>query len=133
MSDLYRELILDHWRNPRHAAPLTKPTVIGEIANESCGDSARVELLFDDDVIRDVSIQISGCALATAAGSILAERITGQPLSVTTNIDEAMMLSWLGGIDPATSRRRCATLALEAVRTILAAYPIPFETPSVEG
>lgn len=119
MSDLYRELILEHWRNPRHAAPLTKPTRVGEVVNEACGDSARVELEIRGTEIRASSIQVYGCALATAAGSILAERIIDQPVDAVRTMDEAKMLELLGGIDPAASRRRCVTLALEAFQAAL--------------
>ena len=119
MTDLYRELILDHWRNPRHAGPLGTPTHVGEVVNETCGDSAWVELAISDRVIRDSSVQVSGCALATAAGSILAERIINRSTNDVQSINEKVLLQWLGGIDPAASRRRCATLALEALQVAL--------------
>ncbi len=144
MSDLYRELILEHWRNPRHAVPLERPTHVATVINEACGDSARVELqisprpslkkrgnsslykrevgrdLVGEEVLADVSIQVSGCALATAAGSVLAERIVGQSVEDARSFDETIILKLLGGIDPAVSRRRCVTLALEAMQKVLA-------------
>src|SRR3989338_3920330 len=100
MSDLYRELILDHWRHPRHAAPLDHPTHVGEVINEACGDSVRVALVIRATEIDASSIQVSGCALAVAAGSRLAERIINQPVSTVRTIDEPRMLDWLGGIGP---------------------------------
>ena len=119
-SDLYRELVLDHWRKPRYAAALTQPTHVGAVVNEACGDSARVELTVHDETVGDLSVQVSGCALATAAGSVLAERIVGRSIDEVRLIDEAAMLELLGGIDPSASRRRCVTLALEALQEAVA-------------
>lgn len=117
MSNLYRELILNHWRSPRHALALTAPTHSAELENASCGDSVRVELLIVDGVVRDVAIIVSGCTLATAAGSLLAEQLVGQSIDDVRTITSEQLFTLMGG-EPAAGRRRCASLALEALQAI---------------
>lgn len=118
-ADLYRELMLDHWRSPRHAAPLSSSTHTAAVENDQCGDAATAELEINGVTIRDLSVRVSGCALATAAGSLLAERTIGRSISDVRSFNEQTMIELLDGAEPSASRRRCATLALEAVQSAL--------------
>lgn len=116
---LYREILLDHYRNPRHAQRLPHPTHHADTANRSCGDRVQVQLTVVNDVVEDVGILTEGCALAVAGGSVLAEAIVDVNLDAARAIDDQQIFKLLGGIAPSPSRAQCATLALKALKDSL--------------
>ena len=77
-DDLYREVILDHYRRPRGRTPVTCPDVVNEGLNPVCGDEVKIELKFEGDRVKDVAVLGRGCAISTAAGSMLAEVLPGK-------------------------------------------------------
>ena len=77
-NDLYREVILDHYRRPRGRSPLQCPDVENEGLNPVCGDEVKLALKFEGDTVSDVSVTGRGCAISTAAGSMLAEVLPGK-------------------------------------------------------
>ena len=117
--DLYRDMILDHWRDPRKNEVLENPTHQHTLANASCGDNAAIELRIENDLISDVSIQISGCALSTASASVLAESILGKPIDEVSKLTEVDIRELLGGIEPVFARTGCLTLGLQAIQQAL--------------
>ena len=80
-DELYRDVILDHYRRPRGRAPLTSPDISGEGLNPVCGDEVQVALEFDGDQVKGVSVTGRGCAISTASGSMLAELLPGRSIS----------------------------------------------------
>lgn len=78
LDDLYRDLILDHYRSPRGAAPLPQPTVTEDGYNPLCGDEIKLELLLRDGRIEDVSVRGHGCSISVASGSLLVEQLKGR-------------------------------------------------------
>ena len=78
LDELYRELILDHYRNPRHHEPIEGAEVIAEGYNPLCGDRLTVYLKMDGDRIADVAFQGSGCAISTASASIMTSELKGK-------------------------------------------------------
>jgi nitrogen fixation NifU-like protein len=89
MDDLYREVILDHHRSPRSSAPLTRPDAEAAGKNPSCGDEVTLQLAFTGDKISAVSVRTSGCAIATASGSILGELLVGRTQDEGARLAEA--------------------------------------------
>lgn len=77
LDALYREVVMDHHRNPRGAHRLQAPDVHAEGVNPSCGDEVCLELDIADGRIREACVQTRGCAVSTASGSMLAELIRG--------------------------------------------------------
>lgn len=116
--DLYRDIVLDHWRNPRSSTPLAEPTHENTFTNASCGDSAFVQLTVTDGVITNVSVRVSGCALSTASASVLAENLVGQTLEEIQQLSESDIRRLLGDVDPIPARAKCLTLGLEAIQQI---------------
>jgi nitrogen fixation NifU-like protein len=78
LDDLYRELILDHYRNPRNKGTLIAPTCKSEGYNPLCGDEIAVELTLDDGVIKDVAFHGRGCSISQASGSMMTDAIKGR-------------------------------------------------------
>ena len=76
VRDLYRELILDHARNPRHFGKLANTTHSAEGINPLCGDKLKLYLdVSDDDTIRGAAFEGSGCAISVASASLLTDMI----------------------------------------------------------
>lgn len=78
LDALYREVVMDHHRNPRGARRLDQPDVHAEGVNPSCGDEVCLELDIAEGHIREACVQTRGCAVSTASGSMLAELIRGR-------------------------------------------------------
>jgi nitrogen fixation NifU-like protein len=80
-DELYRELILDHYRAPHHREPLPQPDVVAEGYNPLCGDEVELQLGFENGTVRDVSFQGRGCSISQASGSMLTDAVIGKPVS----------------------------------------------------
>jgi nitrogen fixation NifU-like protein len=78
LDELYRELILDHYRSPRNRVPLESPAVAAEGYNPLCGDEVELRLSFEGETISDVSVSGRGCSISQASGSMLTEAIKGK-------------------------------------------------------
>jgi nitrogen fixation NifU-like protein len=81
MDSLYREVVLDHHRNPRGARPLDDYDVQASGKNPSCGDEVTLQVRFDGDRIAAVGVLSEGCAISTSSGSMMAELIEGRSLA----------------------------------------------------
>ena len=81
-NDLFREIIMDHSQRPRRHGHLQDPTHQGHGDNPMCGDKIKLDLLIDPQgLIKDVAINVVGCAISTASASLMAHKLKG--LSVT--------------------------------------------------
>lgn len=115
----YGDVIHEHSRHPRNYGSLEAPDVRAEADNPLCGDRVRIELaLAPDGTIREARFLGDLCMIAKASASLLTELLRGRPLEPL--IEEQQLLDALQAeIKPA--RRKCALLALEALRTALRA------------
>lgn len=75
LEELYREVILDHYRNPRNRGALRGPHVHAEGANPSCGDEFALDLRLEDGKVSGVAIQGQGCSISQASGSMMSDAI----------------------------------------------------------
>jgi len=78
LEDLYRDVILDHYRNPRHRDPLAAPDAIGEGVNPLCGDEVTVEVAFTDDTVTDISVRGQGCSISQSSASMMSDLVIGK-------------------------------------------------------
>src|SRR3990167_6999334 len=106
--DLYREIILDHYRDPRNKGSLAQPDRVGDVTNTTCGDTLRLELKFDGDGrVTDVAFSGAGCAVSQAAASLLTEEMKGKTLEELKAIREDDVFRLLCG-PVSTGRVNCA-------------------------
>jgi nitrogen fixation NifU-like protein len=77
LDELYRQVILDHYRNPRRSGSIQSPDATAEGHNPLCGDEVTVELSVDGDSITDAAVRGRGCSISQASGSMLADAIVG--------------------------------------------------------
>lgn len=137
-DDLFREIILEHYRSPRNRGALAAPTHSAHGLNPVCGDEVRVELSLEGDTIREVAFEGQGCSISQASASLMSEQLKGVGLAAARRLDRAfraMMvdggppdpvlgdLEALRGVAKFPARVKCAMLswnvleeALEAVR-----------------
>jgi nitrogen fixation NifU-like protein len=128
LDDLYRELILDHYRHPRNKGELAQPTARVEGYNPLCGDEIEVDLLIDaDGVIEDVAFKGRGCSISQASSSMMTDAVKGQTREEARKIIDAFTKMMTDPeLEPATElgdleafqgvakfpvRVKCATLA----------------------
>ena len=124
-DDLYMEVILDHNKNPRNKGNIDEHTNHADGHNPLCGDKIALDLIIEDNLVKDIKFTGSGCAISTASSSILTEAIIGKEISeirhlfedfhelVTTDIEKNNLgkLSVFEGVKKYPARVKCATLA----------------------
>ena len=97
LDDLYREVILDHYRSPHGAADIEAPTVAAEGFNPLCGDELVLKLDIADGRIRKVHVKPSGCSISVASASMLAQQLEGRELADALLVKEAFKQVMRGG------------------------------------
>lgn len=131
MNDIYKEQIIDHFRNPRNMGELEKADVVVRETNASCGDMFElgVRLRMQKSAspagrsefrIKDIKFKGVGCAISVAAFSLLTEKVKAQDLSLEemSELTEKDIVDLLG-IRISQTRMKCATLPLRALRRII--------------
>ena len=114
---MYRDEILDHYKRPRNEGSLeTEYKAEGE--NASCGDDTHIFLAIEDGKVQDMKHETDGCAICTAAISILSEEIQGRKISDVEDLDKDWMLEKLG-VDISPMRMKCAMLGLKTMHKSL--------------
>jgi nitrogen fixation protein NifU and related proteins len=82
LEDLYREIILDHYRSPRNRGELpTPPAVAAQGHNPLCGDEVTVFLQLDDGLVSDVRVAGQGCSISQSSASMMSQAIKGKPVN----------------------------------------------------
>jgi nitrogen fixation NifU-like protein len=116
MDDLYRDEILEHYRNPHNFGILESPTTAKEGANPLCGDRITLMLgINDEGAIEEVAFTGRGCAISQASASMLTDEIKGKPLDEIAKLGRHDVLDNLG-IEISPARMKCAMLSLETLR-----------------
>lgn len=122
--DLYRDLILDHYKHPRNFGHLDKPDVVMEEGNVTCGDRIVLELSVTRHpspvTICDVRFSGEGCAISQASASMLTEKVNGMSVSKVQKLSRNEIEQMLG-VTLTASRVKCATLSLEVLHKAIAA------------
>jgi nitrogen fixation NifU-like protein len=111
-SDLYRQQILDHYKNPRNYGDLDEPTFSHVGENPMCGDTIEMDVVLDDqeETIERVAFEGDGCAISQAAASMLSEQLKGMAIEELQAMDRDDMTEMLG-VDISPMRVKCAVLA----------------------
>jgi nitrogen fixation NifU-like protein len=116
MDDLYREVILDHYKNPRHHGTLDPHDFSFEDDNPLCGDRIRIDVRLDENRrVKEVAFSGKGCAISQASASMLTESILGKTLDEVKQIGKDDILDMLG-IQLGPTRLKCALLSLKVLK-----------------
>jgi nitrogen fixation protein NifU and related proteins len=117
MDDLYRENILDHYKRPRNFGRPEDFDLDFEDVNPFCGDEQHVYItLGDDGRVSAVSFEGKGCAISTAATSMLTEELEGKTPEELLRLPKEFVLDLLG-IDISATRMKCALLGLKVIKS----------------
>lgn len=129
LNDLYQEVILDHNKNPRNFGKIEGHTHTAVGHNPLCGDHIDIDLIIEDNIIKDIKFHGQGCAISKASASIMTTMLKGKSLEeakasfgdfihiVTADMDEEIDLESKGklavfaGVKQYPSRIKCAGLA----------------------
>lgn len=118
--DLYRDIILDHYKHPRNFGHLEGSDVKSEEINVSCGDRVVMEILLSADKkkIADIRFSGEGCAINQASSSMLTEKVKGMAITSVMRLGRKDIEKLLG-TTLTVSRVKCAVLPLEAIQKAL--------------
>ncbi|QIN77228.1 SUF system NifU family Fe-S cluster assembly protein [Rubrobacter marinus] len=130
LQELYKEIVLDHYRRPRHRGELENADLREHLLNPLCGDEVTVYARFEEDKLAEVSFTGRGCSISQASASMLTERLSGKSREEAEGEIEAFLemmrteeneelgdLAALKGIIQTPNRIRCATLAWTAFKS----------------
>jgi nitrogen fixation protein NifU and related proteins len=123
-ENLYREIILDHYRNPRNKGTLDPADYSYEDTNPLCGDEIRIDMRVNDGVVSEVAFSGRGCAVSQASASMLMEMVEGRPLEEVKAITKDDLLEELG-VPVSPARMKCALLSLKVLKAGI--YGVPQE------
>ncbi|MFC7026629.1 Fe-S cluster assembly sulfur transfer protein SufU [Halomicroarcula sp. GCM10025324] len=111
-SDMYRQQILDHYKNPRNYGELENATFTHVGENPMCGDEITMDVVLDDDeeTIEQVAFRGDGCAISQASASMLTQQLQGMSVDDLAAMDRDDVVDMLG-VDISPMRIKCAVLA----------------------
>lgn len=116
MDELYRDYILEHYKEPHHFGELDGPDLQAHDVNPLCGDELGVQLKVDDDgTITDLAFQGKGCAISQASASIASDELIGMKVDDVAKLDADWLIDLLG-IEISPTRRKCALLNMKVLR-----------------
>jgi len=134
LDSLYREVILDHYKNPRGHGVVSDPDAEAEGQNPLCGDEVSIAVAFDGDTIADVKFQGRGCAISQAATSMLMDMVKGRTAQEVASMSRDELLEEVG-IPLTPVRLKCALLGLGVLKVALhkgRGTPLPEEWAALD-
>jgi nitrogen fixation NifU-like protein len=114
-DDLYRHILLEHWKNPKNSGTLKNKSARSFALNPSCGDKIAMDVLIEKGKIRDVKFTGEGCVLSQASASMLTEYAKGRSVKELQTLDVAFMQHLLE-IPLTPVRLKCVLLSLEVLQ-----------------
>jgi nitrogen fixation NifU-like protein len=131
LDDLYRRVIMDHYKTPRNRGELEQGSVTINLNNPTCGDRISLQLQLEDNIVRNVKFTGEGCSISMSSASMMTEAVMGktseEALRLADNFSAMMKgqdvdfdgyedVEALSGVNKFPARIKCATLAWNALR-----------------
>ncbi|REK54060.1 MAG: SUF system NifU family Fe-S cluster assembly protein [Thermobacillus sp.] len=131
LDELYRRVIMDHYKNPRNRGTMDEDSVTVNLNNPTCGDRIQLQLRVEDGVVKQAKYTGEGCSISMSSASMMTDAIRGKSLDEALGLAEkfsALMqgqpvefeeyedLEALSGVSKFPARIKCATLAWNALR-----------------
>ena len=122
-ADIYRELILDYYRNPRNFGKLEKFDIAARDTNPLCGDEIEMQIrVGEGQKIEEIKFVGKGCAISQASASMLTELAKGKQLEWVKQVSKEDVFKLLGNPDLGPSRVKCALLGMKVLKTGVYGY-----------
>lgn len=120
--DIYGEIVLDHFKHPRHSGLLSDATMQAGDANTVCGDSVKISLkISPDGTVENFGFEGEGCAISMASTSLMGEKLIGRKLSDILAMNQEEVLELLG-IPISPGRTKCALLGYSCVKKAITLF-----------
>ncbi len=119
-EDLHKEIIQEHYRNPRHKKALTEDQQNAVMDNPSCGDRVALKIEMEGSTVKEIIFDGEGCSISMASASILTELLTGKTLEEAKIIAGEINQTFRGEISPETLEKYGDIAALQG----LVQYPV---------
>ncbi|GAK38776.1 SUF system NifU family Fe-S cluster assembly protein [Paenibacillus urinalis] len=131
LDDLYRRVIMDHYKNPRNRGSFEDDSVTVDLNNPTCGDRISLQLKVKDGIVEDAKYTGDGCSISMSSASMMTEAVKGKTMDEALNLadrfsalmqgeepefDEYEDIEALSGVNKFPARIKCATLAWNALR-----------------
>ncbi|MFA5397213.1 MAG: Fe-S cluster assembly scaffold protein NifU [Methanogenium sp.] len=117
---MYNEKVMDYFEHPRNQGAIEDADGIGEVGNPECGDTTKIYLKVEHDVITDVKFQTFGCAAAVASSSMATELIKGKTLKEAWDLSNSAVADALDGLPP--KKLHCSLIAEGAIHAAINDY-----------
>ena len=117
-DQLYRELILDVYRNPKNQGEIADPDIQARLVNPLCGDEVRLQIKLTNNRVGEALFSGNGCAIFQVSASLLANYIEGKLLEEVKKVSSDDIIRLLG-VNPALARQSCALLSLNVLKEAL--------------
>jgi nitrogen fixation NifU-like protein len=114
-NSIYREIILEHYKNPTNRGTLDPADFTYQDVNPLCGDEIRIDVRVQDDHVSEIKFSGRGCAVSQASASILTEMVEGKSLAEVKAIGRDELLDEIG-IPVSPARMKCAMLGLKVLK-----------------
>ncbi len=132
LDTLYRQVIMDHYKNPRNKGAIDEDSITVAMNNPTCGDRIQLHLEVEDGVVKDAKFDGEGCSISMSSASMMTEAVKGQPvdkaLKLSSIFSDMMQgndydeedlelgdIEALQGVAKFPARIKCATLAWKAM------------------
>ena len=130
LDELYRRVIMDHYKNPRNRGTLDSDSVSVALNNPTCGDRIQLQLRIENNVVTDAKFTGEGCSISLASASMMTDAVKGKTLEEALELSDQFShfiqgnpvefeyedIEALSGVSKFPARIKCATLAWKALR-----------------
>lgn len=131
LDDLYRRVIMDHYKNPRNRGTLSEEAVTVHLNNPTCGDRIQLQLELEEGIVKQARFTGEGCSISLSSASMMTEAVRGKTFDQAIEMAEKFSslmkgesvefedyedLEALSGVNKFPARIKCATLAWNALR-----------------
>jgi nitrogen fixation NifU-like protein len=133
MDELYRDQILEHYKRPHNFGRIEGADLEYEDTNPFCGDEQHVTIKLDEhDRVAEIAFEGQGCAISTAATSLLTDELRGMTREELLRIPKQEVLDLLG-IEISATRMKCAMLGVKVVKSAALGEPADWEDEGERG
>jgi len=131
LDTLYRQVIMDHYKNPKNRGELDGDSLTVDMNNPTCGDRIQLQLQVEDGIVKDAKFQGEGCSISMSSASMMTQAIKGKSVEDAMKMSKAFSNMMLGeeiemedefgdivalqGVSKFPARIKCATLAWKAM------------------
>lgn len=131
LDDLYRRVIMDHYKNPRNRGTLDDETLTINLNNPTCGDRISLQLQVEEGIVKKAKFTGEGCSISMSSASMMTEAVTGKTVDEALGMadkfsalvkggdvefEELEDIEALSGVSKFPARIKCATLSWNALR-----------------